>query len=216
MSNRCRICAKSPTNISSAPVSLSRPSSAEPKRPCSSASSRILAFRNACRHGCFFQQYFKGRKASVPFDQCGHRTQATARCDVKIPDLRRDTRAVIVKQKVSGGGVSGKMNLAHRVRRDCMQRARGIETMIHRIDIKVVDVEQNAATAAFVNLCQEVELRDFGRAELQVTRHVLDEDRPLQDFLHLGDMRNDLIACSARIRQWQQIVEMAWTERAPA
>src|SRR6185436_2937161 len=216
MSNRCRICAKSPTNMSSAPVSLSRASSAEPKRPCNSASSRILALRNACRHGRFVQQHFKRRKVSVPFDECRHRTQTTARCDVKIPDLGRDTRTVIVNQKVSSGGMSGKMNLAHRVRRNCVQCVRGIETMIHRIYIQVVDVEQNAATAAVGNLCQEVELRDFGRAELQVTRHVLDKDPPLQDFLHLGDMRNDLIACSARIRQWQQIVEMAWTERAPA
>ena len=87
--------------------------------------------------------------------------------------------------------MSGQMNFVDSILGDFEQRLFGIETMVDRIDEHIVDVEQDAATAALREFGQEGKLGHLGRPELQVTRHVLDEDAPAQGFLHLRYVRYD-------------------------
>src|SRR5512147_1501260 len=107
MPNRFLICAAPPMNISSASAPASCASSAEPKRACSAASSRILGLRQARSRGRFVEQYIQRRNRGVPFDESWYLTQPPARNFVETPDLGRHAGTMVIDQQIPGSGMHG-------------------------------------------------------------------------------------------------------------
>src|SRR4030088_3084553 len=86
----------------------------------------------------------------VPFDQRWNGAEARQRRSIQRPDLVADLGTVVVDTQRAAVGecsdaVPGKMNLAHRIRRQCGDVGRSIPAMIVGADADIVDVAEDAA-----------------------------------------------------------------------
>src|SRR5208282_1709122 len=108
------------------------------------------------------QQDFERRKVGVPLNQCGHWTEASERRGIERPDRLYDPGAVVVDQNVHvlGDVMAGKVDLADRLDRECLEIGHRVELEIPRADVDVVDVAENAAAGSTGNRGQELRLGD--------------------------------------------------------
>ena len=88
--------------------------------------------------------------------------------------------------------------------------------MVLRRNVDVVDVEQDAATAALGHLCQKIPLGEFGALPLEIARYVFDQDAALEPRLQAVDAFAYKRQRFVGIRQWQQIIEVPVAHRGPA
>src|SRR6516162_80359 len=91
---------------------------------------------------------FERRDVEIPFDQRRPRAEAGDRTGVERPYLRRDRGTVRVDQIRARSFEPGEMNLGNLVAGDGGEIAIGAEPMVHCIDVDVVDVEQEPASAS--------------------------------------------------------------------
>ena len=135
---------------------------------------------------------------------------------VERPDRRCDPRPVRVDQARAAGIESGEMDLGHALGRDRREIGLRVEAVIDRVDIDVVDVEQQLAAAFARDGGDEVPLGHRIVGEAQIGRDVLHQQRTAERELH----RVDTIAYQRQRlfgqRQRQQIVQMAAVDMAPA
>src|SRR4029079_10972231 len=68
---------------------------------------------------------------------------------------------------------------------------------------------------ALRELDEEAMLRHLTRAELEIARHVLDQNAPAQKVLRLVHAQHHVLERLARGRQRQQVVRECSTDRAP-
>ena len=91
-----------------------------------------------------------------------------------------------------------------------------IETVVHRVDVDVVDVEEELAAAAPGDCGHEVPFGHRVGLEAQIRRDVLDEKRPPEGGLHRVDaiahQREGLVGEGQR----QQVVEVTAIDATPA
>src|SRR5438132_11243975 len=133
---------------SQTPRSYSR-SRAPAKARCSSSSAGklLLPFQNALGVRRLLEQHGKRRYLSVPFDQRRARPEERDRLGIQRPHLGRDARAVIVDADRAAvfelaHTMSREMELAKRLRRQRAQVGDGVEAVIARAHVNVVDVAQ--------------------------------------------------------------------------
>src|SRR5271169_3016499 len=108
------------------------------------------------------QQDFERRKVGVPLNQRGHWTEASERRGLARPARLYGPGAVVVDQNVHvlGDVMAGKVDLADRIDRECLEVGERIELEIPRADVDVVDVAENTAAGSTGNRGQELRLRD--------------------------------------------------------
>src|SRR4051794_4483230 len=94
----------------------------------------------------FVQKDLERRKVGIPLDQRGHWTEASERRGIESPDRLRDPGAVVVDQNVYvlGGVMAGKVDLADRLDRKCLEIGHRVEPEIPRADVDIVDVAEDA------------------------------------------------------------------------
>ena len=80
--------------------------------------------------------------------------------------------------------------------------------MIHRVDVEVGDVEQEAAAGPLDQRGQEVGLVELGAGECERVGDVLEDQRPVGQALDLGDVRREDVEGLARERQGGEVPDL--------
>src|SRR6202171_3213838 len=127
----------------SAPASL-KTAAAENAR-CHSCSDDIASLQDdlcLCR---LVEQDLERRDIGVPLDQ---RRLGAEACDggpVELPYRGGDPGSVGIDEAVPARVESGEVNLGHRIRRNCRQISARVEPVIDRVDVDIVDIEEQLA-----------------------------------------------------------------------
>ena len=74
---------------------------------------------------------------------------------------------------------AGEVELDHPVERQAGEELERVEAVIHRVDVEVGDVEQEAAAGPLDQLAQEVGLVDLGTGQCERVGDVLEDQRPV-------------------------------------
>src|SRR5580658_6853692 len=112
----------------------------------------------------------------VPLEQRGGGAAAIDGARVEIPD-RIDHRVVVrVEDVLLVLGVAGDVNLGNAMRGHGVDVIHGVKFVIHRGDVDVVDIEENAAVAALDDFAQKLPLGHLGAGERRVATYVFDSD----------------------------------------
>src|SRR6516164_4144524 len=165
--------------------------SAALKCRCSSRSDSMQLLRNPVRLIRFGNEHRQGRNIGIPFDQRGPRAETPQGGSVETPHRFRHVRAVAIDPyRVLSDAVdhmTSQVKLLYRSRRYPIKVGARVEPVVHRADVEIVDVEQNAATGPVNERRQEFPLRDLRAGEPKIARDVLDKDLALEIVLHLTD-----------------------------
>src|SRR5271169_858363 len=96
------------------------------------------------------QQDLERRKVGVPLNQRGHWTKASERRGIERPDPLYDPGAVVVDQNVHvlGDVMAGKVDLADRLDRECVEIGHRVEPEIPGADIDIVDIAEDPAAGS--------------------------------------------------------------------
>src|SRR5581483_9232775 len=209
-----------------APCERAGSSSAAVNPDCISCSEGIVRLHyhplveNLLRLARFVEEHIERRKIRIPFDQRAHRPEARQRFPIEIPHGSRHAVSVRVDEQTRAtqrGAVEAcEVDLLHGMRRDRVQIAQRIETVVDAADVDVVDVEQDAAAAAPGNQVEKLPFRDGRFGELEIARYVLDQDAATEVILSLIDVAAHHLERLFGVRQRQQIVEMEAVDRTPA
>src|SRR6202171_4381641 len=112
---------------------------------CHSCSDGIASLQDdlcLCR---LVEQDLERRDIGVPLDQ---RRLGAEACDggpVELPYRGGDTGSVGIDEAVPARVESGEVNLGHRIRRNCRQISARVEPVIDRVDVDIVDIEEQLA-----------------------------------------------------------------------
>src|SRR5512143_986427 len=103
----------------------------------------------------------------VPLDQCGSQTSPRQRATVQIPHDVTDGSAMVVDQKpgsfaVAIFGEAGQVKFADMLHGESVDVSRGVEPMVDRGNMYVVDVEQQSASGPLCDFRQKLDLGDMG------------------------------------------------------
>src|SRR5947209_3083597 len=90
------------------------------------------------------------------------------------------------------------------------------ESMVEGTDEDIVDVEQDAAVRFLAHRAQELPFRQRRSSKVHVTRNVLDQNVPAESLLYLSNPACDVLHHFFRIRQGQQVVQIASSNSGPA
>ena len=112
-------------------------------------------------------------------------------------------------------GKTGQVNFADRVEVDSRQIVVHLQAVIDRAHMEVVEIEQDAATAAPSQLGQKLGLPHLPR-QLQVGGGILDEQLSAQCLLHPIYLVAHVQKSGPGVGHGQQIVEIAPADAAPA
>ena len=83
--------------------------------------------------------------------------------------------------------VSRDVDLRHALARNAVHIGQGIEIVVLRGHVDVVDIQQNAAVRALHHFAQELPFRHLALVKFGIAAHVLDDDGNLEKVLHLAD-----------------------------
>src|SRR6266853_216812 len=126
------------------------------------ASLKTAAAENARCHSCsdgiagledglclcrLVEQDFERRDIGVPFDQRRLGTEARDGGPVEVPYRRGDPGPVGVDEAVPACVEPGEVNLGHRIARNCRDISARVEPVIDRVDVDIVDIEEQLAAA---------------------------------------------------------------------
>ena len=106
----------------------------------------------------FGDQFGQGRNMVITFDHRGDRSDALERSCVKLPDLFTNRMIMGIDHVVAVVAVPGQMDLPDLLRGQGGHIGVSVEAVIARTDIDVVDVEQDAASAATRDFAEEMRL----------------------------------------------------------
>src|SRR5262245_9595826 len=156
--------------------SVVSPNSVAAKRACSSGSDSTEPLHHGVSLRGFRLKDGERRNVRIPFNERWPRTEALQRHAIELPNLGCDVGAMRIDANVAPATtrecVAGQMKFLHRGRRNAIQVAVGVKTMVHGIDVEVVDVQQYAAAGFAHERRQELPFGDFGAVKLEVTRDV--------------------------------------------
>src|ERR1700740_1332261 len=96
------------------------------------------------------QQDLERRKVGVPLNQRRHWTEASESRGTERPDRLCYPGAVVVDQNVHvlGDVMTGEVDLADRLDRECLEIGHRIEPEVPGADVDVVDVAEDAAAGS--------------------------------------------------------------------
>ena len=112
-------------------------------------------------------------------------------CAIKRPHRRGDRRAVSVDQTGAARVESGQVDLGDRVAGHRREKSVRVEAVVDRVDIDVVDVEQQFAAGAARDGCDEIPFAHRVVIETHIGRHVFDQQRPRERVLNGVDALAD-------------------------
>src|SRR5262249_43484407 len=120
-----------------------------------------------------------------------------------------------VASAATGECMTSQVKFLHRGGRNAIEVAAGVKTMVHGIDVQVIDVEQYAAAGLAHQRGQEFPFGNFGALELEVTRDVLDQNLAAECVLHVANPCRGVSQCLLRVGQRQEVIQVTAIERAP-
>src|SRR5215469_8563892 len=132
--------------------------------------------------------FVEGGDAIVPFEESGGVAYALDGAIVEFPNRIDDGMIVSVKNVLAIFGVAGDVNLRDAVCGNTVDVSGGIETVILRGDVNIVDVEKNAAIGALDDFVEELPLGHFGDVKFGVAGDIFDNDR---DFEEVANFRSE-------------------------
>src|SRR5450631_3043784 len=183
---------------------------------CNSCSDGIGCLKDGLRQCRLVEQNLERRYIGVPLDQRRLGAEACDRGPVQLPYLRRDAGAMGIDEAASALVESGEVYLGHGAARDCSEKSVRVEAVIDRVDVDVVDVEEQLAAGASGDGGDEFPFAHRIIVEAHVGRHIFDQQRPPESALHGVD-------AFANERQrffgkWQRkkLVEVPAVDMAPA
>src|SRR5438132_3639248 len=124
------------------------------------ASLKTAAAENARCHSCsdgiagleddlclcrLVEQDLERRNIGVPFDQGRLGAEACDGGPVELPYRRGDPGPVGIDEAVPARVEPGEVNLGHRIGRNCRQISARVEPVIDRVDVDIVDIEEQLA-----------------------------------------------------------------------
>ncbi|MNM75704.1 hypothetical protein D3C81_874990 [compost metagenome] len=164
------------------------------------------------------QQHRQGGNIQIPLDQGGDGA-LPAQLPIERPHRRRHRGAVGVDIEVALGqaliGKAGEVDLADGVQADGGQVVGAVEAVIDAADIEVVEIQQDGAATAALQLSQEGPLAHLA-GQLQIGRGVLDQQLATQALLHPLYLVAQMAERGPGIGHRQQVVEVTPAYAAPA
>ena len=135
---------------------------------------------------------------------------------IQRPHVRRDRRAVRVDEAGAARVEAGQMDLGDHGGGHRGQVGVGVDAVVARIDVDVVDVDQQSAAGSRRDGDDEFVLgnRRFGKRE--IAGDVLHQNFAAQVILDLADARADVVERFAGVGQRQQVVVVPAVHAAPA
>ncbi len=127
----------------------------------------------------------------------------------EAPDLVLHARAVRVEKVRSLVRVAGEVVLDDAVVGEGVEVGDGIEAVVDGAHVDVVDVEEHPAVGVAEQPVEERPLGDRRRAELDVGRRVLEDERPLEDVRDGLHPPRDVLQGLLRVGEGQQVVRVA-------
>ena len=148
----------------------------------------------------------------VPLDQCGRQTSSRQRATVQVPHDVTDGSAMIVDQKpcsfaVAIFGEASQVKFVDMLHGESVDVSRGVEPMVDRGNMYVVDVEQQSASGPLCDFRQKLDLGHRGRAKGDVCRRILQQHFHPKNVLDLVHMGADMAQRNLVVGQGQEIVE---------
>jgi hypothetical protein len=136
--------------------------------------------------------------------------------DVEIPDFFAHRLVVGIDDVGVHMAVASHVKLHHPIRRNALQEAMRVITMVEGADIDVVDVEQQPASGTAGQFGEKLPFRHLGIVELQVGRDILQHDGAAEKILHQLHPADDMVQCLIGVGNRQQIVQILAVYAGPA
>ena len=131
--------------------------------------------------------FVEGGNAVIPFEERGGVADAVDGAIVEFPD-GIDHRVIVSVQDIFAiFGMAGDVNLRDAMRGDAVDVDGGIETVILRRDVDIIDVEQDAAIGALDDFVEEFPLGHFGDVKFGVAADVFDDNGNFQEIAGFAD-----------------------------
>src|ERR1700722_4579522 len=111
--------------------------------------------------------------------------------------------------------MSGEMDLPHMRQREVRQVVDRGEAMVRRRDEDIIDVKQQAASAALRDRPDEIRFANGRVAKGKIGRGILEQDRSVDRFLHFVDVRAYSPKGCCVVGKGQEIVETDRFVRRP-
>src|ERR1035438_584696 len=108
------------------------------------------------------------------------------------------------------------VNLRYTLGGDGVHVIHGSELVVHRGDVNIVYIEQNAAVGAFHDFGQELPLSHLGTGEGGVAADVLDGDGNIEIVLHHADALDGALDGLPCVGKREQVVRIGSVHTAPA
>src|ERR1700735_3740922 len=132
----------------------------------------------------------EGGNVVVPLEQSRRRADSFYCSSVQMPD-RIEHRMIVCIENVSFElRVAGDMNLCNTLSRDAVYIFEGVEAVILRRAVDVVDVAQNATVRRFDDLVEKFPLCHLGLVKLRIATDVFYGDWDFQEILNLANARS--------------------------
>src|SRR6202171_4273372 len=173
-----------PATPSDATAAASPKTAAAENARCSSCSDGIAALENGLCLCRFIKQDFERRNIGVPFDQRRLGTEARDRGAVKLPYRRGDPGSVSIDEALPARIEAGEVDFSYRVRRNCRDIGVRVEPVMDRIDVDIVDVEEQLAAGPARNGGDEFPFAHRVVLEANVGGDILDQERASARALH--------------------------------
>src|SRR6202158_4177258 len=203
------------TTPSDATAAASPKMAAAENARCSSCSDGLAGPENGLSLCRLVKQDFERRDIGVPFDQRRPGTEARDGGAVKLPYGRGDPGSVSIDEALPARIEAGQVDLSHRVRRNCRDIGARVEPVIDRVDVDIVDVEEQLAAGPAGNGGDEFPFAHRVVLEANVGGDILDQERACERALHGIDALANECQRFVGERQRQEIVEMATVNVAP-
>src|SRR6266404_4577477 len=128
----------------------------------------------------FCLQHVEIRQVRIPFDQRRDIAEAPQGRSIEVPYRIADRRTVRIDEQLLSVQIdaaeSGKMKLLDDASRNALQVLATVEFVVVRGDVDVIEIQQNAAARFGGNAGDEFPLRYRRCGELQIARHIFEQD----------------------------------------
>src|ERR1700681_153292 len=183
---------------------------------CHSCSDGIAGLQDGLCLCRLVEKDLERRNIGVPLDQ---RRLGTEACDggaVERPYRKGDPRSVRIDEAVPTSVEPGQVNLAYRVPRNCRQISVRIEPVIDRVDVDIVDIEEELAAGTEGKGGNKIPFAHRVVSEANIGGDILDQERASERALHGVDAIANERQRFFGERQRQEIIEVAAVDVTPA
>lgn len=164
----------------------------------------------------FRVNFVEGRDVVVPLEQgCGGAYALDGSC-VEMPDGVEHGMIVGVEDVLFELRVSGDVDLSDALGGDAVDVVEGVEAVVLRGDVDVVDVEQDAAVGGFDDFIEELPLGHLGLVKLGVAADVFDGDGDLEEVLDLANAGGRGLDRFESVGHREEVVGVTSVDAAPA